>query len=185
MTLAPVLTQCHTCRHPLVEVINRRLTSEGWSAVKVSEWLKELGPDQYISRISLGKHYRDHLMEDHEKARKAAAEALEKQKKTRKGPKATDIAALVRDTVIERVETGELVPTIAEGLRAQEILDRRAEKGEDRNLILQVAQLLSGAAPVALLGDGNVIEGEYTEVDPEVAEDEALFARLEAGDAFE
>jgi hypothetical protein len=178
--LAPVLTQCHACRHPLVEVINRRLTSEGWAQGKVSDWLKELGPDQYISRNSLGKHYREHLMEDHERARKAAADAMEAQKKTRKGPKTSDLAVLVRDTVLDHVESGILIPTIAEGLRGQEIIDRRAEKGADRDLMLQVAQLLGGAVPAGALM-GPIIEGQYVQIDPEAAEDEAEFLLLEAG----
>lgn len=177
--LAPVLTQCHSCRHPLVELINKRMR-EGMPDIQISEWLKNEGPDYYVSRISLGKHRREHLMDDHERARKAAAEALEDQKKTLKGPKSTDLAQLVRDTVIQRIEAGEIAPTIAEGLRGQEILDRRAAAGADRDLILQVAQLLGGAVPVAALGMG-AIEGEFVEIDPEVAEDEAVFALLEAG----
>jgi hypothetical protein len=51
------------------------------------------------------------------------------------------------------------VPSLAEGLRAQEILDRRQEKGADRDLAMTLASILGGAT---------VVEGIATPVEPEL-----------------
>ena len=56
------------------------------------------------------------------------------------------------------VEDGALTPTLAEGLRAQEMIDRRQEKGADRDLTIMLAQVLGGAM---------VIEGNAEEVEQE------------------
>jgi len=100
--LAPVLTGCHVCRSPLVD-----LTSA------------------------------------HETARIEAAKVLKKQQGTIKFK--GDLAGLVRDQVMSLVEAGQLTPTLAEGLRAQEIIDRRQEKNSDRELTLALAGILGGS----------------------------------------
>jgi hypothetical protein len=66
-------------------------------------------------------------------------------KKQQKTIKATgDLAGLVRDYVHSAVEQGMMTPTLAEGLRAQEMIDRRQEKGADREITLQLAGILGG-----------------------------------------
>lgn len=138
--LAPVLTGCHVCRSPLVDLVNRRM-AEGMSDTDISKWLKSEG--QYVSRITLGKHKREHLTSEHENARIKAAEILKKQQGTirYKG----DLASLVQSQVISLVEAGHLTPSLAEGLRAQEIIDRRQEKSSDRELTMALAGILGGA----------------------------------------
>lgn len=138
--LAPVLTGCHVCRSPLVDLINRRM-AEGMSDTDISKWLS--GEGQYVSRITLGKHKREHLTTEHEGARIRAAEILKKQQGTIKYK--GDLAALVQSQVISLVEAGHLTPSLAEGLRAQEIIDRRQEKSSDRELTLALAGILGGA----------------------------------------
>lgn len=138
--LAPVLTGCHVCRSPLVDLINRRM-AEGMSDTDISKWLG--GEGQYVSRITLGKHKREHLTTEHESARIRAAEILKKQQGTIKYK--GDLASLVQSQVISLVEAGHLTPTLAEGLRAQEIIDRRQEKSSDRELTLALAGILGGA----------------------------------------
>ena len=56
------------------------------------------------------------------------------------------------------------MPTLAEGLRAQEIIDRRNEKSTDRDLTIMLAQVLGGVA---------VIEGTAREVRMEITDGEA------------
>lgn len=138
--LAPVLTGCHVCRSPLIDLINRRM-AEGMSDTDISKWLKQEG--QYVSRITLGKHKREHLTSEHESARIRAAEIIKKQQGTIKYK--GDLASLVQSQVISLVEAGHLTPTLAEGLRAQEIIDRRQEKSSDRELTLALAGILGGA----------------------------------------
>ena len=138
--LAPVLTGCHVCRSPLVDLINKRI-GQGMSDIAVSNWLKDEGA--YISRITIGKHKREHLTSAHESARIEAAKVLKKQQGTVKFK--GDLAGLVRDQVMTLVEAGQLTPTLAEGLRAQEIIDRRQEKNSDRELTLALAGILGGS----------------------------------------
>jgi hypothetical protein len=172
MELAPVLTGCHVCRDPRVKTINGWMKA-GVSDLEISRRLKQ-GGDGY-SRITLGKHKRFHLMSDFDRERKAAAKAMEKQQKTLKGPKTGDLLRLVADNVYARVIEGTLEPSLAEGLRAQEGLDRRAEKGADREVLMQMAQILGGALPVGF------IEGEYRVVDEEAEADYAELRLLGAG----
>ena len=151
--LAPVLTGCHVCRSPLVETINKKM-KDGVPDQKISEWLGENA--QYISRITLGKHKREHLTEPHERLRQQAVKVMQKQQKTIKG--SGDLAGLVRDYVHSAVEEGLMTPTLAEGLRAQEMIDRRQEKGADREIALTLAGILGGVATYQLL--------EATEIKP-------------------
>ena len=73
-----------------------------------------------------------------------------------------DLAKAVRDKAKERLDNGELKPNMRDGLQAQALLDRREEKQKDRNFMLSLARLTSGAThevPAAI-----VIEGEAEEV---------------------
>jgi len=157
VTPRPVLTLCHACRSPLSDAINKRLKA-GEPDVRVSKWLEEQG--HYLSRLAIGKHRREHLTDEFQAQVKAAKKELERNKKTIKGD--GDLAKLVRDVAMAAVEAGELRPTLQEGLRAQEILDRRVEKSADRDLTLILAQVLGGgqAYGAPLLTDG-AVEGEY------------------------
>lgn len=144
--LAPVLTGCHVCRSPLVDSINRKMR-DGVSDIQISKWLEDAG--HYVSRITLGKHKREHLTEDHERLRINAIKRMKKQQKTIKA--GGDLAVIVRDYVQSAVESGEMAPTLAEGLRAQEMIDRRQEKGADREIALQLAGILGGVATYQVL----------------------------------
>jgi hypothetical protein len=179
----PLLTGCSVCRHGLVATINRRLKS-GESGERVSAWLKDLGPELYVSPPTLRKHRDNHLSDEHERARLDAADHLRKQSRTIKS-KPGDLAVLVRDQVFARVEEGTLDPSLAEGLRAQEMIDRRAAQSADHDVMIAVAGLLSGAVvPVAIEKGAQALlppgadEAEYRELADEKAGDEAEFARL-------
>lgn len=153
MELAPVLERCAACRSPFAEQINQRMAN-GQPDTKVSAWLKENGA--YISRITLGMHKRSHLTNEYQTAKAAV---IKKFKKNQERLKASgDLAALVRDNVIALVESGELVPTLSEGLRAQEMIDRRVEKSADRELAVSIAGILGGGPVV------NMIEMEAEEI---------------------
>jgi hypothetical protein len=53
------------------------------------------------------------------------------------------------------VENGDVIPTLSEGLRAQEMIDRRKEKSADRELAISMAEILGG---------GYLVEGTAMEV---------------------
>ena len=151
--LAPVLPGCHVCRSPLVETINKKMRDQVPDQ-RISEWLEENA--QYISRITLGKHKREHLTEPHERLRQNAINVMKKQQKTIKAT--GDLAGLVRDYVHSAVEEGLMTPTLAEGLRAQEMIDRRQEKGADREVALTLAGILGGGTTYQII--------EATEIKP-------------------
>lgn len=172
--LAPVLVHCVLCRHPMSAQIGRRIRDHG--IAPTIRWMEENGFEPIPHRNTFSTHKREHLTEPHAKALADATAALEKQSKTIR-PKSGDLAQLVRDNVFARVTEGELEPSLSEGLRAQEMLDKRAEKGADRDMMIVLAGLLSGATqPLALLGDG-AIEGEWRDV-TERNEDERGFTAL-------
>lgn len=153
VNLAPVLERCAACRSPFADQINQKM-SNGLPDTKVASWLKEQGA--YISRITLGQHKRSHLTTEYQAAK---AEVIKKFKKNQKTLKASgDLASLVRDQVIAMVDAGELLPTLAEGLRAQEMIDRRVEKSADRELSVTLAGILGGGPVV------QVIEMEAEEI---------------------
>lgn len=81
-----------------------------------------------------------------------------------------DLAAVVVSKTLRSMAAGKLQPTLRDGLTAQQLLDRRAEKAADRRFMLQLSQALAGggyAPPPKLLPspDDTTIEGDFTEVD--------------------
>ncbi len=74
-----------------------------------------------------------------------------------------DLAAAVRDAAKQRLENGELKPNLRDGLNAQALLDRREEKQRDRNFMLSLARLTSGAAHEV---PAHIIEGVAQDVTP-------------------
>lgn len=97
-------------------------------------------------------------MEKHERLRQQAVDVMKKQSKTIKAT--GDLAGLVRDYVHSAVQEGLMMPTLAEGLRAQEMIDRRQEKGADREIALTLAGILGGGATYAVLEAKEVKEIE-------------------------
>jgi len=134
----------------MVDVINRKMT-EGISDQKVSDWLK--AESSYISRITLGNHRRQHMTVEHVKARQELTKNI--QSAIRVETTNGDLARLVSTYVYKMVENGDVIPTLSEGLRAQEMIDRRKEKNADRELAISMA---------GILGGGYLVEGTAMEV---------------------
>ena len=169
--LAPVLTLCHACRSPIADAINEKIKA-GIPMGRISDFTREAG--FYLSRMALQRHKKLHLMTDHARQVAAAKSQMAKQQQSIKA-KSGDLALLTRNIVYAGVEDGTIVPTLAEGLRAQEALDRRAEKGADRDLMLTMAQVLTGGYTP------QIVEGQWVQLDAERSEDEAQFALLGSG----
>lgn len=70
-----------------------------------------------------------------------------------------DFAASVVDAAQEALDRGELRVRAADGLTAQGLIDRRIEKQADRDLMVNLAKLMTGAPPP------EIIVGEYTVLD--------------------
>ncbi len=81
-----------------------------------------------------------------------------------------DTDDLVKKT-LRQMAAGKLQPTLRDGLTAQQLLDKRAEKAADRSFMLNLAMALAGGGqgtPTKLLpppaeDPEDVIEGEFTE----------------------
>jgi hypothetical protein len=145
-SLNPVLVQCAACRSPFTDQINERM-KRGVPDTQIARWLKDQGG--YISRITLGNHKRDHLTDEFQSMKAAAIKQFKKQQKTIRVN--GDLASLVRDQVMSMVGSGELMPTLAEGLRAQEMIDRRVEKSADRDLSITLAGILGGGPIIEMI----------------------------------
>jgi len=52
---------------------------------------------------------------------------------------------------MKMVDDGLLMPTLSEGLRAQEIMDRRVEKSADRDLAVSLAGILGGGPIIEMI----------------------------------
>jgi len=76
----------------------------------------------------------------------------------------TDFAIAVQQKATELLNAGALKVNASHGLAAQALLDRRAEKQADRDLMLNMARLLSGAV---IITPGEVIEGRVLDVTPD------------------
>jgi hypothetical protein len=82
-----------------------------------------------------------------------------------------DLAATVVRRTMKQMAAGKLQPTLRDGLTAQQLLDRRAEKAADRSFMLNLAAALAGGGsrtPVKYLPnpqdeDPDIIEGFYSE----------------------
>ena len=55
-----------------------------------------------------------------------------------------DLAAVVVRRTLKQMAAGKLQPTLRDGLAAQQLLDRRAEKAADRSFMLNLALALAG-----------------------------------------
>lgn len=80
----------------------------------------------------------------------------------------TDFATLVQRRASQLMNDGLLRVSTRDGLAAQQLLDRREEKAEDRKFMLNLARALAGGGretPTALIESGDTIEGTFEEVD--------------------
>lgn len=87
-----------------------------------------------------------------------------------------DLAAVVVKKTLRQLASGRLEPSLRDGLIAQQLLDRREEKAQDRQFMLSLAQALAGggySAPRQLVAatpapsEGvppDVIDGYFEEV---------------------
>lgn len=83
-----------------------------------------------------------------------------------------DLAAVVVKKTLRRMASGELQPSLRDGLIAQQLIDRREEKAADRQFMLSLARALAGGgyeAPSRLLPANaeppdDAIEGYFEEI---------------------
>jgi hypothetical protein len=82
-----------------------------------------------------------------------------------------DLAAVVVRRTLKQMAAGKVQPTLRDGLQAQQLLDKRAEKAADRSFMLNLAMAMAGGGqrtPIKYLQRGpeqdtDVIEGTFEE----------------------
>lgn len=153
---------CSICKSPLVSQVNAMLDA-GAAYSEVERTLRASGLT--ITRQTISMH-----------ARGCSKPVLAPALAVARSPQARqDFATLVQQRTQELLEAGDLQVTVRDGLAATAIIDKRDEKAKDREFVLNLARLISGAgqgAPVTII-DG----GEYEVLD-EGSEEDALLAPL-------
>lgn len=71
-----------------------------------------------------------------------------------------DFATMVQRRALKEMAMERLKVTTKDGLLAQQILDKRVEKAKDREFVMNLARIISGAGQ---LPPADVIEAEFTE----------------------
>lgn len=143
-------------------------------------WIRDqlAGTETPKSRITISKHKNQHMTSAMERERRAAVRDAQAREKAGDGqPRVTetDLARLIVGKVVESVNAGLLKPTIGDGLKAQGLIEQRASRAVNAEIMLQIVSALSGAWQPA------AIEGEYRELDPEAIADAEEFRLLGSG----
>jgi hypothetical protein len=90
-------------------------------------------------------------------------------------PVPVDLASIVRDDVRDRLLDGELRPTVAHGLKAQQMIDHREERQQDRELALGLAAMLAGGQGAV---PKHIIDGDYEHLPVAAGDLRALRGRV-------
>lgn len=164
---------CIPCKYPAAEEYLDRRLGEGADLRSIRQELstpyrmKAIGYGKGPSLQSLQTHQRDH--------RSSATVPVSTNLPTFSGsegspssplPAAEDVATTIQREALAALERGEMRITAQHALKAQEMLDRRAEKAADRELVMVLTRLAvsQGKPPPSLIKDEVVIEGEVKEV---------------------
>jgi hypothetical protein len=172
---------CWLCAIPEREELDKYISEYDPTAAKMIAWLAEHGhPAAPGRRRPPGRN----TVNQH-KAHHVKATVLARNARVRKdvkdlalrahAPSDVDLATLIVEETTKGVLARTLRPSINEGLRAQELIDKRRSGAANRDLMVALAAISSGVLPPA------AIEGEFCEVDAEREEDEAWARRLASG----
>ena len=155
---------CSICTDPeRSELVNGMLDLR-FPHTRISLESRKVFPAAPIKAETIGRHAKHYKLRSRVKLPSIAK--VEKAPPTQLDPSG-DLAEMVAVRAAELVANGSARVSVGDGLKAQALLDRRAEKAEDRRFMLNLAQLLSGGgqpAPKELL-PGDVVEGSFVEAD--------------------
>lgn len=124
------MATCKTCLHPQRRELERQAKA-GVPASTLAEWSRSQ-TGGYVSRLAIGNHLRKHLGVTGTVGRREMS-----------GDLAQDIVA----RVTERVADGELEPGVADGLKAQAILDKRLAQKLGSEWQMKLVLALGGHSP--------------------------------------
>lgn len=139
---------CSSCKHPKRDEIDRKLKG-GTSFIDVERWLAATGQPTITSQ-SIASHAKEHL---------GVASVIGRRTMS------ADLAEAIRDVTHEMLASGELTPTLKDGLAASSLIDKRAARTQDRDLVLKISMALTGQLPSSVVRvidpDVEAIEAEF------------------------
>jgi hypothetical protein len=152
--LTPI--RCNICADPVTAKVSDALIAAGEPNVGIVATLKTLGATRI--GVSTVQRHRD----------VCRAGSLAKARFAAGQQKSSDFALMVRDEASRLMEAGELSVTTQHGLQAQQIIDNREAKQQDRSLMLSIARMLTGGGvPEALIVSGTAYEEIESGLDPD------------------
>ncbi len=134
---------CASCDHPQVREINHRIREQR-PLTDISRWLDDLGTP--ITRQALARHAKSHLEVVPQRGRRAPSE---------------DFLTSVRDRVHERMDAGEIQPSMRDGIAAQKQIDARLARNADRDLVLKIGLMLTAPRPALMDPEVVALEAEF------------------------
>jgi hypothetical protein len=148
--------RCTICNDPRKRDWVARRHSEGHTFSDMESMSRDA--QMVMKRETIAKHVQNDLY--------PASSPPTREKHIPQQERSRDVATLVADEVVRKLEDGTARVTVQHGLQAQQLLDRRAERAKDRELAITLARLLHApSAPAGLIEQRRepliVIEGEY------------------------
>lgn len=153
---------CKVCTSAHGRSVDQKLRAAE-SYTSVAAWLTANG--EPVSRAAVQRHAQNHL----NMSLRAPGPA----------PAALDFLERVRDTAAARMASGEIAPTVGDGLKAVGILDQRTARHADEELAVRLALVIGGAAQFAA---PRIIDHDDA-MELEAAEDYAAVGMLGSGEA--
>ena len=144
---------CVLCRGPLGPRVNAMLAA-GLSGNAIEAEMRRSGTP--VKQETVRRHKRECMADD--PASFVELEVLAQHVETGAVGTASirrDVARIVQLRAIRQLQRGAIAVSTRDGLAAQAMLDRRAERAKDRQFLLNLARLLSGAGggpPADLVG---------------------------------
>ena len=169
---------CTPCKYPEVERYLDRRLSEGANLKTIRS---ELASPYRKKTFGIKREPTQAMLAEHQRLHRAVAPVsgnlpsfegdTDTAVSTPQG--SGDVAGAIQREALAALERGEMRITATNALKAQEMLDRRAEKAADRELTLVLARLLTqqAQAPDRLLIEDGTIEGDAEEIDLGTADD--------------
>jgi hypothetical protein len=137
---------CLACESPHRREIDKRLRSSS-PYIDIALWLASVGSP--IHRTSIARHA------------KHTVAAVDRPR----GPRTVspNFLQAVVETAHEDLAAGALRPTIRDAIASQSELNRQADRGQDRDLMLKIAMALTGGSnlPRIVGPEVDILEGEF------------------------
>ena len=167
--MTTVRKRCSICDDPVKSDFVGTLHLEGLSLRAIADRTRHVdSPVKVIKRETIGKHITGCLATKGFEPRRPNASPVRTSAELARrtaGMAPADVATLVQEEVVRKLQDGTARVTVQHGLQAQALLDRREERKQDRQLAITLARMLHAPRPPAeMVEERIVIEGTVVEV---------------------